>query len=65
MGRLAPGVSREQAQAVLAPQFRQWVATTATTAGERANLPSLVIAKGGGGLGGLRRQLLEAAVCAA
>ena len=56
MGRLAPGVSREQAQAVLAPQFQRWVATTATTAGERANLPSLVIAKGGGGLGGLRRR---------
>jgi predicted permease len=56
MGRLRPGVSREQAQAVLAPQFRQWVASTATTAGERANLPALVVADGGGGLGGLRRK---------
>lgn len=55
MGRLRPGVSREQAQATLAPQFRQWVASTATTAGERANLPALVVAEGGGGLSGLRR----------
>ena len=30
MGRLRPGVSMAQAQAVLAPRFHQWVATTAT-----------------------------------
>jgi hypothetical protein len=39
MGRLRPGVSMAQAQAALAPRFHQWVATTATTAGERANCP--------------------------
>jgi macrolide transport system ATP-binding/permease protein len=55
MGRLRPGVSREQAQAALAPQFRQWVASTATTAGERDNLPALMVTEGSGGLGGLRR----------
>jgi macrolide transport system ATP-binding/permease protein len=56
MGRLAPGVSPAQAQTALAPQFQQWVATTARTAGERANLPALVVTRGAGGLGGLRRQ---------
>src|SRR5947208_2967675 len=40
MGRLRPGVSMAQAQAVLAPRFNQWVATTAKTDGERANLPA-------------------------
>jgi macrolide transport system ATP-binding/permease protein len=56
MGRLRPGVSRTQAQAVLAPQFHQWVASTATTAGERAQLPELVLTPGKGGLSGLRRR---------
>src|SRR5712664_624182 len=44
MGRLRPGVSIAQAQAVLAPRFHQWVATTATTDGERAKLPALMMA---------------------
>jgi macrolide transport system ATP-binding/permease protein len=56
MGRLRPGVSRAQAQAVLAPQFHQWVANTAKTAGERAQLPELVLTPGKGGLSGLRRR---------
>ena len=56
MGRLRPGVSRAQAQAVLAPQFHQWVLGTAKTAAERAQLPQLVVAPGNGGLSGLRRQ---------
>ncbi len=56
MGRLRPGVSMAQAQAVLGPRFRQWVATTAATDGERANLPELVLNEGGAGLGSLRRQ---------
>ncbi len=56
MARLRPGVSREQAQAVLAPQFHQWVATTAHSDKERAQLPELVLTEGGGGLGNLRRQ---------
>jgi macrolide transport system ATP-binding/permease protein len=43
MGRLRPGVSMAQAQAVLAPRFHQWVATTATTDGERAKLPELTL----------------------
>src|SRR6185312_9845424 len=33
MGRLRPGVSMAQAQAVLAPRFHQWVASTAKTDG--------------------------------
>jgi macrolide transport system ATP-binding/permease protein len=56
MGRLRPGVSRAQAQAVLAPQFHQWVASTARSAGERAQLPELVLTPGKGGLSGLRRR---------
>ena len=56
MGRLRPGVSMAQAQAALAPRFHQWVATTATTDGERAKLPALTLNPGAAGLGGLRRQ---------
>ena len=56
MGRLRPGVSMAQAQAVLAPRFHQWVATTASTDGERAKLPALVLNPGAAGLGSLRRQ---------
>ncbi len=55
MGRLRPGVSPAQAQAALAPRFRQWVASTAINDGERANLPELVVDSGAGGLGTLRR----------
>jgi predicted permease len=56
MGRLRPGVSMAQAQAVLAPRFHQWVAATATTRGERAKLPALTLNRGAAGLGTLRRQ---------
>jgi macrolide transport system ATP-binding/permease protein len=56
MARLRPGVSRGHAQAVLAPRFHQWVAATATTGGERANLPALILNPGAAGLGSLRRQ---------
>ncbi len=56
MGRLRPGVSMAQAQAVLAPRFHRWVATTATTDGERAKLPSLILNPGAAGLGSLRRK---------
>jgi macrolide transport system ATP-binding/permease protein len=56
MGRLRPGVSMAQAQAVLAPRFHQWVATTARTDGERAKLPALILNPGAEGLGSLRRQ---------
>ncbi len=56
MGRLRPGVSMAQAQAALAPRFHQWVATTATTDGERAKLPALILNPGATGLGSLRRK---------
>ncbi len=56
MGRLRPGVSMAQAQAALAPRFHQWVAATATTDGERAKLPALVLNPGAAGLGSLRRR---------
>jgi macrolide transport system ATP-binding/permease protein len=56
MGRLRPGVSLPQAQAALAGPFDRWVATTATTEIERANLPALLLKEGAGGLDNLRRQ---------
>jgi len=56
MGRLGPGVSIAQAQEALAPRFHRWVATTATTAGERAKLPALILNPGAAGLGSLRRK---------
>jgi predicted permease len=55
MGSLRPGVRIAQAQAVLAPQFQQWVATTAQNDRERASLPVLVLEPGAGGLDTLRR----------
>lgn len=56
MGRLRPGVSMAQAQAALAPRFHQWVESTATTEGERAKLPALLLNPGAAGLGSLRRE---------
>lgn len=56
MGRLRPGESIAQAQAVLAPAFHQWVAATATKDQERRNLPALTVKEGAGGLDSLRRQ---------
>src|SRR6201984_1374136 len=57
IGRLRPGVSMAQAQAALAPRFHEWVATTATTDGERARLPALILNPGAAGLGSLRREM--------
>jgi predicted permease len=56
MGRLKPGVDLAQAQLALAPPFAQWVASTATNEGERANLPALFLEEGAAGLDSLRRQ---------
>jgi predicted permease len=56
MGRLRPGVRMEQAEAILASPFAQWVATTASNDRERANLPILHLANGGGGLDSLKRK---------
>lgn len=56
MGRLRQGVSLEQAQAMMAPTFANWVKGTASTDEERANLPSLWVKRGGAGLETLRRR---------
>jgi macrolide transport system ATP-binding/permease protein len=56
MGRLRPGVSLVQARAVLGPAFHQWVASTAHTDVERANLPELRVDPGATGLDSLRRE---------
>jgi len=56
MGRLRPGVPIDQAQAVLAGPFGEWVATTATNDRERSNLPMLRLENGAGGLDSLKRK---------
>jgi macrolide transport system ATP-binding/permease protein len=56
MARLRPGVTREGAEAAMAPLFRHFVEDSATTARERGNLPLLLIKEGAGGLDALRRQ---------
>jgi predicted permease len=56
MGRLRPGVTAAQAEAVLGPVFSQWAASTASNDRERANLPALRINEGSGGLDSLRRR---------
>jgi macrolide transport system ATP-binding/permease protein len=56
IGRLRPGVTREQANAALSAAFAQWVANTARNDVERANLPVLIVGDGGGGLDTLRRR---------
>jgi predicted permease len=56
MGRLKPGVGLAEAQAALAGPFAQWVASTATRDGERANLPVLRVEPGAAGLDSLRSQ---------
>jgi hypothetical protein len=50
MGRLRPGVSRQQANAALAPLFQHWVESTATNEKERSDLPALFLQEGAGGL---------------
>jgi len=54
MARLQPGVSLERAQAVLAPQFSEWMRTV-NTARTRTDLPVLQVQEARGGLDGLRR----------
>ena len=56
MARARPGISRRQAEAALVPLFHNFVAGTATTAAEHADLPELFLADGGGGLDYLRRR---------
>ena len=57
MGRLRPGVRKEEAQTVLAAKFRQFV--MASTPKEKANLPELWLEDGAGGIDSLRRQYSE------
>jgi macrolide transport system ATP-binding/permease protein len=56
MARLRPGITREQAQAALAPQFHQWAESSLTSEKERDSIPALVIQQGGNGVETLRRQ---------
>ncbi|MEP6993339.1 MAG: ABC transporter permease [Acidobacteriota bacterium] len=56
MARLRPGVTLAQAEAALALPFHQWVGSTASNDEERANLPTLMLKEGAGGLDALRRQ---------
>jgi macrolide transport system ATP-binding/permease protein len=56
MGRLRPGIRLDQAQAAFAPQYHQFIAGTASTQKEKADLPALLVEEGGAGLDSLRRQ---------
>ncbi len=56
MGRLKAGINIRRAQAMLAPQFDQFEASTATNNKERADLPELLLEEGGSGIDSLRRQ---------
>jgi predicted permease len=56
MARLRPGATLGQAQAALALPFHQWVESTASNDGERANLPNLLLKEGAAGLDTLRRR---------
>lgn len=59
MARLRPGITREQAQAALVPQFHQWVESTAANEMERKALPALVVEEGATGVETLRRRYSE------
>jgi predicted permease len=56
IGRLRPGVTLAQAQAVLAPVFQNFIASTAKTAQERADLPQFYLQEAAGGMDFLRRR---------
>ena len=55
IARLRPGVTLAQAQAVLSPQFAQWMRTV-NTVRTRSDLPVLFLREGGAGLSGLRHR---------
>jgi predicted permease len=59
MARLQPGVTRDRAQAALAPRFRQFAESTATTDAQRQDIPALSVEAGGTGLDNLRRKYAE------
>src|SRR5258708_39762539 len=56
MARRRPGESGPRARALLEPGFHKGFAAAASTAGERARLPVLILNPGAAGLGSLRRQ---------
>jgi len=56
MARLRPGVTRERAQAEIAPVLQHFVESAATTERDRTNYPLLLLKDGAGGLDFLRRR---------
>ena len=54
MARLRTGVTRTQAEAILSPQFSEWMRTM-NTGRNRSDLPALVVREGRAGLTGLRQ----------
>ncbi len=56
MGRLRPGVDLAQAQAIMAPQFRQFALSTATSEKEKEAMPQFLLEAGSSGLDSLRRE---------
>jgi macrolide transport system ATP-binding/permease protein len=56
IGRMRPGVSLSQAQSALAPVFQAFVASTASNAKERADLPQFYLQEASGGMDFLSRK---------
>ena len=59
MGRLRAGVTLKQAQAQLAPNFENWVASTAENDAQRADLPKFLLSEGARGADRMRRNYEE------
>jgi macrolide transport system ATP-binding/permease protein len=58
-GRLRPGVSRVQAEAVLRQRFQQFIVSNVTSQEQLRIVPTLTVEEGVGGLDGLRRRYRE------
>jgi predicted permease len=59
MGRLRPGVSLKEARAQVGPAFENWVASTAESEAQRADLPKFLLSEGARGVDRMRRNYLE------
>ena len=59
MGRLRPGVTRDEAQAQVTPVFERWVASTVENHAQRVDLPQFLLSEGARGVDRLRRNFEE------
>jgi macrolide transport system ATP-binding/permease protein len=59
MGRLRPGVTRQEAQAQAGSVFENWVASTAESDAQRTDLPKFLLSEGARGVDRMRRNYQE------